>query len=97
MKKKPNPHVGSTFESFLEEQDLLEDATSLAIKQVLAWQLRRAMKSEKVSQAELARRMKTSRAVVHRLLNGDDVSVTLSTISRAAIALGKEVTLRISP
>jgi hypothetical protein len=39
--------------------------------------------------------MKTSRAVVHRLLNQDDPSVTLATISRAAAALGRAVKLRI--
>ncbi|MGL6223395.1 MAG: hypothetical protein ACRC6L_07410 [Steroidobacteraceae bacterium] len=35
--------------------------------------------------------MKTSRAVIHRLLDADDPSVTLSTISRAAAALGRNV------
>ena len=39
--------------------------------------------------------MKTSRAVVHRLLQGDDPSVTLATISRAAKALGRTFSVRI--
>jgi len=34
------------------------------------------MKESNVSQAELVRRMKTSRAVVHRLLDANDLSVT---------------------
>ena len=88
--------IGSDFEDFLAEQGDLEEITSLAIKQVLAWQLMQAMKRAKVSKAELARRMKTSRAVVHRLLDGEDVSVTLSTISRAATALGKTVLIRLA-
>ena len=57
----------------------------------LAWELDRVMKEPHVSQAELARRMKTSRAVVHRLLDATDPSVTLATISKAATALGRSV------
>jgi antitoxin HicB len=87
-RKKSNPHMGSAFEEFLAEEGRLQESTTLAIKRVLAWQIARAMKETKVSQAELARRMKTSRAVVHRLLDATDASVTLSTISKAATALG---------
>jgi len=90
-RKKPNPSVGSSFEDFLKEDGRLEQATALAVKRVLAWELDRAMKEANVSQAELARRMKTSRAVVHRLLDADDPSVTLATISKAATALGRSV------
>jgi predicted XRE-type DNA-binding protein len=94
-KQKSNSHVGSHFESFLEEQGRLEEATSLAVKRVLAWELQRAMEKSQVSKAELARRMKTSRAVVHRLLDATDRSITLATISRAATALGQRVHMRI--
>jgi hypothetical protein len=41
-------------------------------------------------------RMKTSRAVIHRLLDADDPSVTLSTISRAAAALGRSVRVQLA-
>lgn len=37
--KKPsgkNPHRGSTFESFLAEEGILEDVTTAAVKRVLA-------------------------------------------------------------
>ena len=47
------------------------------------------MQAAGVSQAAMARRMKTSRAVVRRLLDDKDPSVTLATISRAALALGR--------
>ena len=88
-KKTGNPHVGSDFESFLVEDGQLEATTAVAIKRVLAWQIAAAMKDANVTQAELARRMRTSRAVVHRLLDADDPSITLSTISRAASALAR--------
>lgn len=83
-----NPHVGSSFESFLEEEGRLEESTALAVKRVLAWQFKQAMDRLDVNNTEMARRMKTSRAVVVRLLNATDTSVTLATISRAANALG---------
>jgi antitoxin HicB len=95
-RKKANPHVGSKFEDFLAAEGQLEAATAVAIKRVLAWQLEKAMKEANVSQAELARRMKTSRAVIHRLLDATDPSVTLSTISKAAAALGRSVRLQLA-
>lgn len=94
-RRRKNAHVGSSFESYLAEQGDLEVATTLAIKRVLAWELTRAMRAGRVSRAELARRMRTSRAVVHRLLDESDPSVTLATISRAATALGRSVRVRI--
>jgi predicted XRE-type DNA-binding protein len=93
--KRKNPHVGSDFEDYLDEKGSLDESTALALKRVLAWEIAQAMKKANISQAELARRMKTSRAVVHRLLKEDDPSVTLSTISRAGAALGRGVKLRI--
>lgn len=90
-RRKRNVHVGSDFEDFLADEGRLQESTALAIKRVLAWELERVMKETNVSQAELARRMKTSRAVVHRLLDATDSSVTLSTISKAATALGRSV------
>jgi len=95
-KRKSHPSVGSRFEDFLREEGRLEEATAIAVKRVLAWDLQRAMKAAGVSQAEMARRMKTSRAVVRRLLDEKDQSVTLATISRAAIALGKQVEFRLA-
>ena len=95
-RKKMNPHLGSDFEDYLREQGQLQSATALAIKRILAWQLSVAMKRSKVSKAELARRMKTSRAVVHRLLDESDSSVTLATISKAATALGRSVTFELA-
>ncbi len=59
------------------------------IKRDLSAQLRGALRQRHMSQAELARRMHTSRAVIHRLLDEEDLSVTLATISKAAAALGQ--------
>ena len=95
-KRKAHARVGSDFEDFLREEGRLEEATAVAVKRVLAWEIQRAMDSAGVSQAEMARRMKTSRAVVRRLLDDSDPSVTLATISRAALALGKQVKFKLA-
>ena len=95
-RKRANVHVGTDFEDFLRDEGTLEEATALAVKRVLAWELQKAMKKNDISISELARRMKTSRAVVHRLLDEQDQSVTLATISRAAAVLGRTIQLRLA-
>jgi antitoxin HicB len=86
-----NRHVGSDFEDFLRDEGRLEVATSLAIKRVIAWEFSQAMQQAKVTQTEMAKRMGTSRAVVRRLLDESDLAVTLSTLSKAASALGRDI------
>ncbi len=95
-RKQSNPHVGSNFETFLREEGRLGESTALAIKRVLAWEFEQAMKKANISQAEMARRMHTSRAVIRRLLDGNDPSVTLGTITRAATALGKNIRFKLA-
>ncbi len=36
---KKKKHIGSSFDDFLEEEDMLVDANAEAIKKVLAWQI----------------------------------------------------------
>ena len=87
-----NPkHLGSDFDSFLEEEGLLEEAEAVATKRVLAFQIEQAMKDQKLSKAAMARRMKTSRSALDRLLDPAIPSVTLLTIERAARALGRKL------
>ena len=37
-------HSGSSFDSFLEEEGILDEVEAAAIKRVIAWQLAEAMK-----------------------------------------------------
>jgi hypothetical protein len=92
-KTKKNPHRGSAFEDFLKEEGLFEQATATAMKRVLVWQLTQAMTKQNITKSDLAKRMKTSRAALDRLLDADNTSVTLSTMGRAAAALGKELSI----
>jgi len=92
-KAKKNPHRGSSFESFLEEEGILEEVTMTATKQVLARRFAALMKKQRVSKAAMARRMRTSRAALDRLLDAENTSVTLQTLSRAAAVLGKQLSI----
>jgi antitoxin HicB len=80
--------IGSTLDSFLEEEGIKEDVDLLAQKKVLAMRIEQAMARRKMTQAGLARAMQTSRTVVYRLLDPTDTSVTLATLAKASRALG---------
>jgi antitoxin HicB len=69
---------------------------AIAVKRVLAWQLERAMQKQHKTKQVLARELRTSRSQLDRLVDPTNVSVSLETITRAAKALGKSVTIRIS-
>ena len=89
MKKKGR--IGSSFDDFLKQEGIYEEVTARAIKRVIARQLDALMRDEGVSKTELARRMKTSRAQLDRLLDPDNESVTLGTLTRAAHAVGRQL------
>jgi transcriptional regulator with XRE-family HTH domain len=57
---------------------------------VIAWQVQQAMRKNKISKVEMARRMNTSRAALDRLLDPGNASVTLQTLCRAAHAIGRD-------
>lgn len=88
-------HSGSSFDSFLEEEGLLEHSEAVAIKRVLAWQLEKAMQHGQITKKNMAERLNTSRTQVDRLLNPTYVGVSLETVARAARAVGKRVRVEI--
>lgn len=82
-----------TFDEFLESQGTLEASEEVAIKRVLAWQIAEAMKEKGITKTVMAKRMRTDRRQLDRLLDPSNSSVTLGTLRRAANAVGK--TLRV--
>ena len=88
MKKK---NIGSTFDSWLQEEGIRQEVTAAAIKRVLARQIEMAMKEKHFSKAEMARRMHTSRAALNRLLDPENDGVTLNTLQKAAAVIGREI------
>jgi antitoxin HicB len=94
--KKRTDHSGSTFDSFLEQEGIREEVEAIAIKRVLAWQLEQAMQEQQKTKQAMAKQLHTSRSQLDRLLDPQNVSVTLDTISRAARALGKRIVIRVT-
>jgi predicted XRE-type DNA-binding protein len=89
-------HIGGDFDDFLRDEGLLDDAEAVATKRVIAYQIAQEMERSHISQAELARRMKTSRSSVERLLDPANPSVTLTTLERAASAIGKKLKVQLT-
>ena len=92
MKKK---NIGSSFDSWLREEGLYADVSATAIKRVVARQVEAAMQKKGLTKAEMARRMHTSRAALDRLLDPDNTAVTLITLQKAAIVVGREIRLEL--
>jgi len=89
-------HTGSSFDSFLEEEGIREEVEAVAVKRVISWQLAEAMKKEKKTKRALAKELNTSRSQLDRLLDPQNIAVSLDTITRAARALGKRLIIRIA-
>ena len=92
MKKK---NIGSTFDSWLRDEGLYEEVNSTAIKRVVARQVEAAMHQKGLTKAEMARRMRTSRAALDRLLDPENDAVTLGTLRKAAAVVGREIRLEL--
>ena len=88
-------HIGSSFEDFLDEDGSRAETTAVAVKRVLAWQLRQAMAERGIGKAELARAMHTSRSQLDRILDPDNARVQLDTVIKAARVLGREVRIEL--
>ncbi|CAN5417711.1 hypothetical protein BH10PSE6_BH10PSE6_41040 [soil metagenome] len=54
--KERNPRLGSTFESWLEEEGIREEVTGAAVKAVLAAQLAAEMKKKRITKKRMAER-----------------------------------------
>jgi antitoxin HicB len=88
-------HVGTSLESFLQQEGTLESSTAKAIKSVIAWQLAEEMKAKRMSKKRLAELMQTSRAQVDRILDPEKGNVTIETLQRAASLVGRRLRLEL--
>ena len=95
--KKANAkgRIGSSFDDFLRQDGLYEEVTARAIKRVIARQLDALMQEQGISKTKLAKSMKTSRAQLDRLLDPENESVTLGTLTRAAQAVGRNLRMEL--
>lgn len=90
-------NIGSNFDDFLMQEGMLEEAAAVAVKRIIAWQIAQEMKGQKMTKTSLAEKMRTSRASLNRLLDENDASLTLTTLTGAAAALGKKVKIELVP
>lgn len=88
-KVRNKSRLGGTFDDFLKEEGIYEEVKERAEKEILSWKLQEAMKEKKMSVSALARKMKTSRSAVNRILDPANSSITLGTLRKTANALGK--------
>jgi antitoxin HicB len=93
MKKKGR--IGSSFDDFLKGEGIYEEVTARAIKRVIARQLGVLMQEQGLTKSELAKRMETSRAQLDRLLDPENESVTLGTLTRAAHVVGRNLRMEL--
>jgi antitoxin HicB len=95
----PKKHKGGvsqeTFDDFLAGQGMLEACEDHAIKEIIAEQLSTAMEQQGITKVEMAKRMRTSRRQLDRLLDPAIPSVTLDTLRRAASAVGRRLHLEL--
>ena len=87
--KKINSRRGGSFDAFLKEKGIYGEVVAQAEKEILARKLQSAMKEKKITVSTLARKMRTSRAAINRILDPANPSITLGTLEKAAHALGK--------
>jgi len=90
-KMSENPHTGSSFDDFLEEEGIYEECTVRALKRVLAWQVEQEMHRQKITKSAMADRMRTSRSQLDRLLDPEITGISLEVLQRAATAVGREL------
>jgi antitoxin HicB len=91
MSKK---NLGSGIDDFLKHEGVFDEGQAQAIKEVVAWQLAKAMKKKKISKARMAVLLKTSRSQVDRILDPKR-DITLSSLQRAAALVGQRVVVEL--
>jgi antitoxin HicB len=87
-------NLGSSIDDFLKGEKIFEEAQAQAVKEVVAWQLAKAMKKKKISKARMAVLLKTSRSQVNRILDPKR-DITLSSLQRAAALVGQRVVIEL--
>ncbi len=91
-----NKYIGSNFDDFLKEEGTLAEVEAAATKRVISFQIRQMMKKKKINKSRLATQMGTSRSALERLLEPKNVSVTLLTLERVALALGRKLKVQLT-
>jgi antitoxin HicB len=87
----PNKHRGSSFDSFLREDGLFDEVQAAAVKRAISEAVEEGRAAAGLSKVEMARRMRTSRSQLDRVLDPACTTVQLDTLIKAATAVGQEL------
>ena len=90
-----NKHIGSKFDDFLANENLLAESQAEAIKRVIAWQIKEYIEKQGIKKSDFASKLKTSRSQLDRLLDPENTSLNLKTLSHAAEVMGKRIEIRL--
>ena len=88
---KTNRHRGSRLETVLRDEGLYDEVQVVALKRAIAEAIEEGMTKANLSKVEMARRMRTSRSQLDRVLDPACTTVQLDSLIRAASALGREI------
>jgi antitoxin HicB len=94
MTKKKNRHIGSTFESWLDEVGLGEEVTVAAIKSVIAQQLADEMKKKKLTKKRVAELLKIRQALADEVEPSFEKLADLRKLTRRRKQTPSEILLR---
>ena len=90
-----NKYIGSSFDSFLEEENLLAETGAEALKRVIAWQIKSFIETNHINKTAFAKKMHTSRSQLDRLLDPENTNISLKALVSTANAMGKHVEIRL--
>jgi antitoxin HicB len=86
-----NKHIGSDFDGFLQDEGIKEEVEATAIKKVIAFQIKKEMTRKHLTKTVMAQKMHTSRSALERLFDPTNDSLTLATLNKTALVLGKRL------
>ncbi|STX55577.1 Uncharacterized conserved small protein [Legionella beliardensis] len=89
-----NQYIGSSFDEFLDEEGLLTETSAEALKRVIVWQIKNYLEDHQITKQTFAKRMKTSRSQLDRLLDPTQTNISLKALISTAKAMGKHVEVR---
>ena len=90
-----NAHIGSHFDGFLTEDDLLLECQAEAMKRIIARQVSEYLNNEGINKSAFALLMGMSHSQLDRLLDPANINLNLRALSHVAEAMGKKLELRL--
>lgn len=88
-------HRGSRLDGLLRDDRLYDEVHLVAFKRAVSEAIAEGMEKANLTKVEMARRMRTSRSQLDRVLDPACTTVQLDTLIRAASAVGREIRITV--